>query len=107
MDLVKYLTILTKQIMCNKLNEYKPVDPYKIDTKNEILAKLKIIEDKLIDMFSTPTIFRKVNYANYKVQVLDKSKQKSNSGDTHHAEAILHSNNLKKQKSHKKLLINQ
>ena len=48
----------------NKLNEYNSRAPNKIDTKNVVPEYLKIIEDKLINMFSTPAIIRKINNAN-------------------------------------------
>lgn len=48
----------------NKLNEYNSRAPDKIDTKNVVPEYLKIIEDKLINMFSTPVIIRKINNAN-------------------------------------------
>ena len=62
-----------------------------------MLAYLKIIEDELIDMFSTSSINRKINNANYKGYVYDKLKKELNSGDTSRAEAILDSLKFKKQ----------
>ena len=73
----------------NKIYEHDPRSFDKIDTKNEMLVYLKIIEDRLIDMFSTHSIIRKINNVNYKEYVHDKLKKKLNSGDTHRAEAIL------------------
>ena len=73
----------------NKIYEHDPRSSDKIDTKNEMLVYLKIIEDRLIDMFSTHSIIRKINNVNYKEYVHDKLKKKLNSGDTHRAEAIL------------------
>ena len=40
----------------NKLSEYNPRTPNKIDTENVMLKYLKIIEGRLIDMFSTLTV---------------------------------------------------
>ena len=41
-------------------------------TKNKMLAYMKVVEDKLIDMFSTPTVIRKIKDVNYKGYVHDK-----------------------------------
>ena len=41
---------------CNKLNEYKTRFYNHINTKNAVLEYLEILETKLIDMFSTPSI---------------------------------------------------
>ena len=41
---------------CNKLNEYNCRTPNKNDAKNLILQYFKIMEDRLIDMPSTPSI---------------------------------------------------
>ena len=43
----------------NKLNEYKPRAYNKISTKNAMLEYLKIMENRLIDMFSTSSIIKK------------------------------------------------
>lgn len=57
---------------CNKLKEYKPKE-YKpmIITKNKLLVYFKIIEEQLIDMFSTSTIIRKINNANYMISMIN------------------------------------
>ena len=54
-----------------------------------MLVYFKIIEDILIDIFSTHSIISKINNANYKDYVHEKIKKKLNSGDTHCAEAML------------------
>ena len=41
-------------------------------TKNKMLAYMKVVEDKLIDMSSTPTVIRKIKDVNYKGYVHDK-----------------------------------
>ena len=46
-----------------------------IDRKNEMLEYLKIMEYKLIDMLSNPTIIRKINNSNYNGYVHDKLKK--------------------------------
>ena len=62
-----------------------------------MLEYLKIAEDKLIDMFCTPTIIRKINSANYKGYAHDKLKKELYSGDACYAEAILESFKFKRQ----------
>ena len=52
-----------------RLYEYKPENSDKIDTKSEMLEYLKIIEDKLICMLSTPSIIKEINNAKYKVYI--------------------------------------
>ena len=49
---------------------------------------LRIKEDKLIDMFSTPSIIKKINNANYKRYVNDKLEKKFEE-DPHHVKTIL------------------
>ena len=49
---------------CDNLNKYKACACNKINTKNEMLEYLKTMKNKLIDMFSTPSIIKKVNNAN-------------------------------------------
>ena len=44
---------------CNELSEYNPRNLKKIDTKIVMLKYLKVTEDKIIYMFSTPSIIRK------------------------------------------------
>ena len=56
----------------NKPYEYDSRTPDKTNTKNKILTYLKIIDDQLIDTFSTPTIIRKIKGVNYKGYVHDK-----------------------------------
>ena len=62
---MKYLIFL-------KLNGYKPIAPNKIDTKNKLLTYLKFTKNKLIYMFSTLTIIRKIDSVNYKGHVHNK-----------------------------------
>ena len=50
----------------NKLNEYNSRTPNKTDAKNVMLQYLKSMEDRLIDLFSTFSITRKINNTNYK-----------------------------------------
>ena len=57
----------------------------------------KRIEDKLIDMFYTPTIIRKINNAKFKGYVHDKLKKELNIADAHHAEEILDFFDFKRQ----------
>ena len=73
----------------NKIYECDPRSSNKIDTKNEMLEYLKIIGDRLIDMFSIHSFIRKTNNVNYIKFVHDKLKKELNIGDTHPAEAIL------------------
>ena len=54
-----------------------------------MLEYLKIIGDRLIDMFSIHSFIRKTNNVNYIKFVHDKLKKELNIGDTHPAEAIL------------------
>ena len=54
-----------------------------------MLDYLKIMEHKLIDMLSTPTIIRKVNNSNSKSYVHDKLKKELFSEDTRYTEAFL------------------
>ena len=54
-----------------------------------MLEYFKIIEDMLIDMFSASIIIRKINKANHKGYVYDKSKYKMENEDPRHAKAIL------------------
>ena len=82
---------------CNKLSEYNPRAPNKIDAKNLMLEHFKIIEDKVIDMFYTPAIIRKINNANYKGYLHDKLKKEMNRGDTIVEIAILDSFKFKRQ----------
>ena len=72
MDLVKYLIFLMKQILSatNLMNIILGLLTRL--TKNKMLAYMKIVEDKLIDMFSTPTVIRKIKDVNYKGYVHDK-----------------------------------
>ena len=73
----------------NKLSEYNPRTPDKIGTKSIMLEYLKITEDRLINMISTPGIVRKINNVNHKGYVRGKSKYKIDIHDSHHAEATL------------------
>ena len=70
-----------------------------------MLAYLKITEDKLIDMFSTRTIIRKIKDVNYNGYVHDKLRKELNSRDIHHAEAIFDSVKFKKQEKPQKIKI--
>ena len=54
-----------------------------------MLEYLKITEDRLIDMFSTPGIVRKIHSVNHKGYVRDKLKYKIDNHDSHHAEVTL------------------
>ena len=69
-----------------------------ISRKNEMLGYLKIMEWNLIDMFSTPKFFRKINNANYKRYIHDKLIKELNSRDKHCAEAIPDSYEFKRLK---------
>ena len=60
-----------------------------INSKNEVLDYLKITEWKLIYMFSTPSVLRKINNANYKDYVTEKLNAEMGRGNTRLAEAIL------------------
>ena len=51
-----------------------------------MLVYLKTIEWKLIDMFSTPSVDRKINNANCNGYVNEKVNEEMDSGDTCHAE---------------------
>ena len=64
--------------------------------QNKRLACLKIVEEKLINMFSTPIIIRKINSVNYKGYV-HKLKKELNNGDRSHTEAIHDSHKFKRQ----------
>ena len=57
MDLMNYLTFLMKQILF--LMNYNPKTSNKINTKKSMLEYLKIMEWKLIDMFTTPNVVSK------------------------------------------------
>ena len=88
----------------NKLNKYNPRAPNKIDTKNVMLKYLKMIEDMLIEMFSSPTIIRKISNTSYKGYVCDKLRKELNSGDTRHAEAVLDSFKFKRQEKPQEII---
>lgn len=59
----------------NKLNEYNSRTPDKIDAKNVMLEYLKFLEDRLIDIFSTSSITRKINNPNNEEFLLDKPNE--------------------------------
>lgn len=59
----------------NKLNEYNSRTPDKIDAKNLMLEYLKFLEDRLIDIFSTSSITRKINNPNNEEFLLDKPNE--------------------------------
>ena len=61
-----------------------------------MLGYLKNMEWKLTDMFSTPSVVRKINNANYKGYVNEKLNEEIKSGNTCLAEAILASFKLKR-----------
>ena len=84
----------------DKRNEHNPRSSNMIIRKNEMLQYLKLMEWKLVDMFSTPTFVRKINNDNYKDYVHDKLLKVMSSGDIHHAEAILDSFVFKRLKKH-------
>ena len=88
----------------NKLNKYNPRAPNKIDTKNVMLKYLKMIEDMLIEMFSSPTIIRKISNTSYKGYVCDKLRKELNSGDTRHAEAVLDSFKFKRREKPQEII---
>ena len=50
----------------DKLKKHKTKNFKKTKTKNVMLQYLRIMEDKLFDMCSTPSIIKNVNNANYK-----------------------------------------
>ena len=54
-----------------------------------MLEYLKIIEDRLIDMFFTLSIIRKIKNVNYKGYVWDKLKYKLENDDLRHAGTVL------------------
>ena len=64
--------------------------------KSKMLEYMKIVEDKLINMFSTPTVIRKIKDVNYKGYVHDKLREELNSIDTCNTEAIFGSLRFKK-----------
>ena len=57
----------------------------------KLLEFLKIMEWKLIDMFSNPSVIRKINNVTYKGYVNKKVNEKMDLGDTRHTKAILDS----------------
>ena len=58
----------------------------KIDTKFYVnFEYLRIMEDKLIDIFSTPSIIKKTKNKDY---VNNKSKKKLQNEDPHHTETV-------------------
>ena len=58
----------------------------KIDTKFYVnFEYLRIMEDKLIDVFSTPSIIKKTKNKDY---VNDKPKKKLQNEDPHHTEIV-------------------
>ena len=58
----------------------------KIDTKFYVnFEYLRIMEDKLIDIFSTPSIIKKTKNKDY---VNDKSKKKLQNEDPRHTETV-------------------
>ena len=57
----------------------------------KLLEFLKIMEWKLIDMFSNPSVIRKINNVNYKGYVNKNVNEKMDRGDTRHTKAILDS----------------
>ena len=59
----------------NKLNEYNSRTPDKIDAKNVMLEYLKFLEDRLIDIFSTSSITKKINNPNNEEFLLDKPNE--------------------------------
>ena len=50
----------------HKLSQYSCRNSNMINKKNEMLVYLKITEWKLIDMFTTSSIIRKINDVSYK-----------------------------------------
>ena len=92
MDLMHHLIFLMKtDDKLNELNVYKRRTVSKINTTNTMLEYLRILEDKLIDKFSTFNIIKIINHANYKTYVLDELKKNFDNEDLCHVEAILHS----------------
>ena len=80
---------------CFELHKFNPRNLNMINRKYEIIESLKIVEWKLIDMFSTPSVVRKINNANHKGYVNKKLNEEMNSENTRLNEAILDSFNLK------------
>ena len=70
---------------------YNPKTSNKINTKKSMLEYLKIMEWKLIDMFTTPSVVRKISNASCKVYDKKNLNEKIISGGTTQAEAILDS----------------
>ena len=73
----------------HKVNRYNPRTSNMIKRKNEMLEYLRVMEWKLIDIFSTTTCVRKINNANLKGYVHNKLVKELNSRDTRCAEANL------------------
>ena len=70
---------------------YNPKTSKKINTEKSMLEYLKIMEWKLIDMFTTPNVVRKISNANCKVSDKKNLNEKIISGGTTQAEASLDS----------------
>ena len=56
-----------------------------------MLYYLKIMEWKLNDMISNPSVVRKINNVNQKGYIKKKSNEEMKNGDTYHTEIILDS----------------
>ena len=85
-----------QQSLDNKCDEYNPRTVNDINTKNEMLEYLKIMEYKLIDMFPTPTFIRKINNGNYNGYVNKKLNKELDTGDARRAEATCDSFKFKR-----------
>ena len=83
MDLMAYLTFLMRQIsfVMNFMSIILGLLT-RLTQKNEMLEYMKIMEQKLIDIFSAPTLARKINNANYKGYIRKKLNDEINSGYT-------------------------
>ena len=64
--------------------------------KNEMLEYLKIMEWKLVNIFSTHSVFLKISNVNWKGSVNKKLNEEMDSEDTHLAEEILDSFKFKR-----------
>ena len=73
----------------HKPNDYNPRTSNTINRKNRILEYLNIMEWKLLDVVSTPTIVRKINNDNCKGHANKKLNEEISSGDICRAEIIL------------------
>ena len=80
----------------HELHKYNARTSNMINRKIEMLEHLKIMQWKLMDMFSTSFVVRKIKNANYKGYVNRKLNEEMNNGDKCHAEAIFDSFKFKR-----------